>query len=60
MKHIADKNQKKQDNKNTVDSVVAGIAEEIAIAGAAVTATMVLKDKKTRKKVKKMLINIKD
>jgi len=48
---MADQNQKKQEiNENTIDSVVAGIAEDVAIAGDAVAATMALKDEKTKKK----------
>ncbi|RJQ38489.1 hypothetical protein C4559_01730 [Candidatus Microgenomates bacterium] len=49
--------QKKQDdNKNTIGSVGAGIA----IAGVAVATTIALKDEKTRKKVKNVLVNVKD
>lgn len=52
-------NQKKQgDNKNTIDPVVAGIAKAVAIAGVAVA--IALKDKKTREKIKKSFISIKD
>lgn len=48
---MADQNQKKQDdNQNTIGSVVAGVAEEVAIAGVAVTETITPKDEKTGKK----------
>ncbi|PIP74342.1 MAG: hypothetical protein COX78_03295 [Candidatus Levybacteria bacterium CG_4_10_14_0_2_um_filter_35_8] len=47
-------------NKNKVGSVVAGVAGAVAIAGVAVAATMALKDKKSREKVKKVLVNVKD
>ena len=58
---MTNKNQKKQNNnKNTVGSVVAGVAGAVAIAGVAVAATMALKDKKSREKVKKVLVNVKD
>ncbi|MDP3987754.1 MAG: hypothetical protein Q8P80_01275 [Candidatus Levybacteria bacterium] len=58
---MTDKNKKKQNNnKNTVGSVVVGVAGAVAIAGVAVAATMALKDKKSREKVKKVLINVKD
>jgi hypothetical protein len=52
--------QKKQDDEHTLGSIVTGIAEAVAIVGVAVTATMALKDEKTREKVKKTLINVKD
>jgi len=53
---MAIKHQKKQDeNKNIIGSVVAGVAGAVAVA-----ATMALKDEKTRKKLKKVLINVKD
>lgn len=53
--------QKKQDeNKNTINSVIAGVAGAAAIAGAAVGAAMALKDEKTREKVRKVLISVKD
>lgn len=52
--------KKKQNNKNTIGSVVAGVAGAAAIAGVTVAATMALKDKKSREKVKKMLISVKD
>lgn len=52
--------KKKQNNKNTIGSVVTGVAGAAAIAGVTVAATMALKDKKSREKVKKMLINVKD
>lgn len=58
---MTDKNKKKQNNKkNTVGSVVAGVAGAVAIAGVAVAATIALKDKKSREKVKKVLVNVKD
>lgn len=52
--------QKKQNDKNTISTVVAGVAGAVAIAGVAVAATMALKDEETRQKVKKVLINVKD
>jgi hypothetical protein len=53
--------QKQEKGKNSVSSVVAGVARAaigfgIAVAGAAV----VLSDKDNRKKVKGLLINMKD
>lgn len=58
---MVDHNQKKQDdNKNTVGSIVAGVAGGVAIAGVAVAATIALKDEKTRKKVGKVLTDVKD
>lgn len=54
------KHQKKQDDKNTIGSVVAGIAGVAAVAGVAIAATMALKDEKSREKVKNVLINAKD
>jgi hypothetical protein len=58
---MTSKHRKKQgNNKNTIGSVVTGMAGAAAIAGVAVAATMALKDKKTRKKVKKVLIDVKD
>lgn len=54
-------NPKKQvDNKNIIRSVVAGLAGAVAITGVAIAATIALKDERTRKKVKKTLISIKD
>ncbi len=54
-------NQKKQDdNKNTVSPIITSVAGAVAIAGVAVAATMALRDEKTRKKVKKVLTNVKD
>jgi hypothetical protein len=48
---MTDKDQKKQDdNKNTIDSVVTGVAEEVAIVGDAVAATMAIENKKNTKK----------
>lgn len=52
--------KKKQDNKNIIGSVVTKVVGAAAIAGVAVAATMALKDEKTRKKVKKVLINVRD
>ena len=57
---MIDRRKKKQDNKNRIGSVVAGVAGAAVIAGVAVAATVALKDEKTRKKVKKVLINVKD
>jgi hypothetical protein len=54
-------NQKKSvNNKNVMGSVMVGVAGAAVIAGAAVAATMALKDEKTREKVKKVLIKAKD
>ncbi len=50
--------QKKQDGKNTMGYTAAGVAGAVAIAGVAVS--MALKDKKTRKRVTKALINAKN
>lgn len=52
--------QKEPDNKNTIGAVVAGVAGAVAVAGVAVATTMALKDEKTRKKVKNVLIKAKD
>jgi hypothetical protein len=53
--------QKKQnDNKNRIRSIVAGMAGAAAITGAAVAATIALKDEKTRKKLENVLVNAKD
>lgn len=52
--------KKQNDNKNTMGSVVAGVAGAVAIASVAVAATMALKDEKTRKKTKKVFIDVKD
>lgn len=55
--------KKQKDKKNIINSVVgfAGVATAVvAMAGVAVVATMELKDKKNRVKVKKMLVNVKD
>src|ERR1035437_9146251 len=58
---MTSKHRKKQgNNKNTIGSVVTGMAGAVAIAGVAVAATMALKDKKTKKKEKKVLIDVKD
>lgn len=57
---MTDKHHKKQDNKNTIGSVAVKVAEAVVIAGVAVAATIALKDEKTRKKVKKALVNVKD
>lgn len=51
---------KQVNNKNIIRSVVAGLAGAVAITGVAIAATVALKDERTRKKVKKTLINIKD
>jgi len=51
--------QKKED-KQIPGAVVAGVAGAVVVAGAAVAATMALKDKKSRKKVKKVLVGVKD
>lgn len=53
--------QKKQkENKNISGTVMAEIAGAVAIAGAAFATTMVLKDEKTREKIKEVAGNIKD
>lgn len=58
---MTNKHRKKHgNNKNAIGSVVSGVAGAVAIAGVAVAATMALSDKKTRKKVKKVLIDVKD
>ncbi len=51
--------KKQEDNKNIIGSVVAGVAGAVAIASI-VAATMALKDEKTRKNVKNVLIDMKD
>lgn len=43
--------KKHEDNKNAIGSVVAGVAETVAIASVAAAATMALRNEKTRKKV---------
>ena len=53
--------QKKQNNKHlSTGSVIAGIAGAVAVTGVAVAATIALKDKKTRDKVKNALSGVKD
>jgi hypothetical protein len=52
--------KKQVDSKNAIGSIVAGVAGAVAIAGAAVVTTMALKDEKSRKKTRKMLIDAKD
>lgn len=53
--------QKNQgDLRNTISSVAAGVAGATVIAGAAIATTVALKDKKTREKIKNVLINAKD
>ena len=48
---MEDKDQKKQgENENTIDSVVTGVAEDIAVIGNAVAATMAVENKKNQKK----------
>jgi len=60
VKNMTDKNQKKQDdNQNSIDSAIVGVAEDIAMAGVTVAGTMGQKNKKTTKKAKKVLINVK-
>ncbi|MDP2692845.1 MAG: hypothetical protein Q8O88_04370 [bacterium] len=54
------RHKKQEDNKNAIGSVVAGVAGAVAIAGVAVAATMALKNEKTRKKVKGVLIDMKN
>lgn len=57
---MTDSSKKKQDNtQNDIDSSIIGIAEEVAIAGVTVAGTMGQTNKKTRKKAKKVLINVK-
>lgn len=53
-------NQKKNENNKAIKSVAAGVAGALAVAGVAVAATMAMKDEKTREKVKKVLIDVKD
>jgi hypothetical protein len=56
---MTDKNQKKQgDNQNSIDSAIVGIAEDVAMAGVTVAGTMGQKNRKTRKKAKKVLVNV--
>lgn len=55
---MTNKNQKKQDDKNTTGSIVAELAGTAAIAG--IKIAMALRDKKTREKIKKTLVNVKD
>jgi len=50
--------QKKRDGKNTMGYAAAGVAGAVAIAGVAVS--IALKDKKTRKRVTKALVNAKN
>jgi hypothetical protein len=54
--------QRAGQNKNTnmVGTVAAGMAGAAVIAGAAVAATIALKDEKTREKIKNVLIDAKD
>lgn len=53
-------NQQKQHNNNISGTVIAEVAGVVAIAGAAVAATLALKDKKTRERIKEATGNIKD
>lgn len=53
-------NMIKKNNKSRLGSVVAGVAGAVAVAGVTVAATIALKDKKTREKVKKAFTNIKN
>lgn len=53
-------NTVQKNNKGRLGSIVAGVASAVAVAGVAVAATIALKDKKTREKVKKSLEGIKD
>ena len=53
-------NQKKQDdNQDIIDSTIVGIAEEVAIAGVTVAGTIGQKNKNTRKKATKVMVNVK-
>lgn len=52
-------NQKKQNN-NVSGMIIAEVAGAAVIAGAAVAATLALKDEKTREKIKNVAGNIKD
>lgn len=53
--------QKKQDNsKNAMEHAAIGVAGAAVIAGVAVAATMALKDKKTKERLTKVLINAKN
>lgn len=57
---MAGQNQKKQDdNQDSIDSTIVGIAEEVAIAGVTVAGTIGQKNRKTRRKANKALINVK-
>ena len=48
---MEDKDQKKQgDNENTIDSVVTGVAQDVAAIGNTVAATMAAENKKNQKK----------
>ncbi len=48
---MADEDQKKQgDNENTIDSVVTGVAKDVAAIGNTVAATMAAENKKNQKK----------
>ena len=49
-----------KNKKNAIGVLAAGVAGAVAIAGVAVAATIALKDEKTRKKVKEVLIDVKD
>lgn len=56
--------QKKQENNNTISSVAEGVANvataAVTITGIVLVATEVLKDKRTRERLKKVLVNVKD
>lgn len=52
--------QKRDNNKNATSTIVTEVAGAVAIAGAAVAATMALKDKKTRERVKQVMTDVRD
>lgn len=53
--------QEKQNNhKNPIDTVVSNVAGAAVIAGVAVAATIALQDKNNRNQLKKTLIKVKD
>lgn len=53
-------NTVQKNKKSGFGGVVAGVAGAVAVAGVAVAAAIALKDKKTREKVKRTLVAVKD
>lgn len=53
-------NHNKKQDESVISSIVTKVAGAAVVAGVAVAATVVLQDKKTREKVKKVLVNAKD